>query len=242
MQSKWKSFREAYQLLIERHASVPAMGQVPAAGAELLANLAQASRGAESFQEAVQVALTTLRDQAGAVSAFLFARREASRDYRMYASAGRELDVRMNRLLHRATAANSYATFFYAQFDEQHRRLRYVNAGHNPPYLLRSQNGNQIEELATGGMIIGMFAQSSYEEASLDVRSGDVLMLFSDGVSEAHNPAEEEFGEERVKDVLRRNAHLPINEMAAQILAELKAWMADAPQHDDLTFVLMKAM
>jgi putative ABC transport system permease protein len=153
-----------------------------------------------------------------------------------------DLAGRMNRLLHRATAANSYATFFYAQFDEQRRRLRYVNAGHNPPFLLRYGNGAHIEELATGGMIIGMFAQSSYEEAALDVRAGDVLMLFSDGVTEAHNPSEDEFGEERVKDVLRRSAHLPINDMAAQILAELKTWMRDAPQHDDLTFVLMKVV
>ncbi len=153
-----------------------------------------------------------------------------------------DLAGRMNGLLHRATAASSYATFFYAQFDEQRRRLRYVNAGHNPPFLLRCGNGAHIEELATGGMIIGMFAQSSYDEAAVNVNAGDVLMLFSDGVTEAHNPSEDEFGEERVKDVLRRSAHLPINDMAAQILDELKTWMQDAPQHDDLTFVLMKVV
>jgi serine phosphatase RsbU (regulator of sigma subunit) len=151
-----------------------------------------------------------------------------------------QLATTMNRLLHRSTGVNSYATFFYAQFDEDRRQLRYVNAGHNPPFLLRNTSNPTIEELSAGGTIIGMFPQSSYEETTLDLASGDVLMLFSDGVSEANNPNEDEFGEERLKNVLCRTAHLPIKEMAAQILQELKNWMADAAQFDDLTFVLMK--
>jgi putative ABC transport system permease protein len=161
-----------------------------------------------------------------------------------------ELAAKMNRLLHRSTGSNSYATFFYAQIDEEKRELRYVNAGHNPPMLLRGPgwvsnhvpfvaSTANVEELATGGTIIGMFAQAAYEEALLELRPGDVLMLFSDGVSEAHNPAEEEFGEERLKELLRRAGHLPVNDMAAAVMGELKNWMLDAPQHDDLTFVLM---
>jgi sigma-B regulation protein RsbU (phosphoserine phosphatase) len=67
-----------------------------------------------------------------------------------------------------------------------------------------------------------------------------VLLAFSDGVTEAHNPQQEEFDEEPLKDLLRRAAVLPIQEMAAKILDELKVWMADAPQHDDLTFILMR--
>lgn len=154
-----------------------------------------------------------------------------------------EQTSKLNRLLHRSTAANSYATFFYAQVDEENRRLRYVNAGHNPPFLLRNGASEaSIEELAQGGMIIGMFAQSSYSEAEVQLHSGDVLILYSDGVTEAHNPSEEEFGDDRLKNLLRRAAHLPINEMAAHILEELKTWMADAAQYDDLTFVLMKVV
>jgi predicted permease len=155
-----------------------------------------------------------------------------------------DLAAKMNRLLHRSTGTSSYATFFYGQFDEQQRRLRYVNAGHNPPMLLRAvsspDEANPIEELAAGGTIIGMFAQSKYEESSVDLKSGDVLIAFSDGVTEAHNPVDDEFGDDRLKDVLRRYAHLPIAEMSSQILNELKTWMADAPQFDDLTFILMK--
>lgn len=152
-----------------------------------------------------------------------------------------DLASKMNRLLHRSTGVNSYATFFYAQFDEESRRLRYVNAGHNPPFLLRAAESS-IEELATGGMIIGMFAQASYQEASVQLAPGDVLLLFSDGVSEANDPQENEFGEERLKELLRRTAHLPVKEMAAAILQELKNWMADAAQFDDVTFVVMKVI
>jgi putative ABC transport system permease protein len=163
-----------------------------------------------------------------------------------------ELTSKLSHLLHRSTAANSYATFFYAQVDEERRVLRYVNAGHNPPFLLhRNGPASQslvpfvasaapIEELAQGGMIIGMFAQAHYEEAEVQLWPGDVLMAFSDGVTEAHDPNDEEFGEDRLKDLLRRTAHLEINEMSSRILQELKAWMADAAQYDDLTFVLMK--
>lgn len=151
-----------------------------------------------------------------------------------------QITTKLNKLLCASTGPNSYATFFYARFDEVTRCLRYVNGGHNPPFLLHNHNSGNIQELSTGGMIVGMFPFSQYEEGSVQLEPGDVLMLFTDGVSEAHNPQEEEFGEERLKDVLRRYGHLPAEEMSTAILADLREWMADAPQHDDLTFVLMK--
>jgi phosphoserine phosphatase RsbU/P len=149
-----------------------------------------------------------------------------------------ELAARMNRFLYRSTGSNSYATFFYAQIDEQTRELRYVNAGHNPPYLLRLAAG--IEELATGGTVIGMFPQAVYEEAKVDLQPGDVLVAFTDGVTEALSPGEEEFGEERLKELLRRVAHLPVEEMSAEISRELRKWIDNAAQYDDLTFIVMK--
>jgi phosphoserine phosphatase RsbU/P len=148
------------------------------------------------------------------------------------------LAAKMNQLLYRSTGPNSYATFFYAQLDEATRELRYVNAGHNPPYLVRRDGG--LEELSAGGLIIGLFPAARYEEASVRLHSGDVLIAFTDGVPEAHNPDDEEFGEERLKDLLRRTARLPVNEMASCILDELKDWMRGAPQFDDLTFILMQ--
>jgi putative ABC transport system permease protein len=151
------------------------------------------------------------------------------------------LAARLNRFLHRSTPANAYATFFYAQIDERKRQLRYVNAGHNPPYLLRYSTPDQlIEELPAGGTVIGLFPQSSYKEESLDLQAGDVLLAYTDGVTEALNPQDEEFGEERLKSLLRRSAHLPVAEMASMFTDELKNWIDNAAQYDDLTFILMK--
>jgi serine phosphatase RsbU (regulator of sigma subunit) len=154
-----------------------------------------------------------------------------------------ELAAKMNRFLYRSTRSNSYATFFYAQVDERSRQLRYVNAGHNPPYLLRFADHSpaEIEELSTGGTIIGMFPQANYEEATVNLRAGDVLVVFTDGVTEALNPREEEFGEERLRELLRRVAHLPVDEMSSRISQELRDWIDDAAQYDDLTFIVMKA-
>lgn len=162
---------------------------------------------------------------------------------RMVASEGvtslPQLAARVNRFLKTSTGSGSYATFFYAQLDEERRVLRYVNAGHNPPYLVRAVPA-EIEELKTGGMVIGLFPQAVYEEGSVELRQGDVLVAFTDGVTEALNPAEEEYGEERLQALLREVSHLPVDEISARIAAALKGWIHDAAQYDDLTFLVMK--
>ena len=152
------------------------------------------------------------------------------------------LVARMNECIYRSTPASKYATFFYAQLDGQ-RRLRYVNAGHNAPYLLRAgrrSTAGEIEELSTGGTVVGMFPEMEYEEATVALCPGDVLLAFTDGVPEAHNPEDEEFGEERLQQLLRQTAHLPANEISARLSDEMKGWIRDAEQYDDLTFIVMK--
>ncbi|MBL8229274.1 MAG: SpoIIE family protein phosphatase [Bryobacterales bacterium] len=154
-----------------------------------------------------------------------------------------QLAARMNRVLKRS-GTGSYATFFYAQLDEANQTLRYVNAGHNPPYLVRAMPADgaprEIEELKTGGMVIGLFPQAGYEEGSVQLRKGDVLVAFTDGVTEAMSPSEEEFGEERLQALLREIAPLPVAEIATRIAGEMRAWIRDAAQFDDLTFLVMK--
>jgi predicted permease len=152
-----------------------------------------------------------------------------------------QLAARMNHFLYRSTGSNSYATFFYARFDARNRELRYVNAGHNPPYLLRvGADDPSVEELPAGGTVIGLFPKAEYEESSVALNSGDLLAVFTDGVPEALNPADEEFGEERLKSLLRRNVHLPVEEISARLAQEMRNWIQDAAQYDDLTFVLLK--
>jgi predicted permease len=157
-----------------------------------------------------------------------------------------QLASRMNGFLHRCTQANSYATFFYAQLDENGTRLRYVNAGHNPPYLVRAASGDasgalpEIQELRAGGTVIGLFPQMLYEEAAVDLYAGDVLVMFTDGVTEALSVDGEEFGEARLQLLVREVASLPVQQISVRLADALRTWTQGAPQHDDLTFVLMK--
>jgi predicted permease len=160
------------------------------------------------------------------------------------------LAAKMNRFLYRSTPSNKYATFFYAQLDSSSRKLRYVNAGHNPPYLVRAgvegpagsvdYSRSEIQELSIGGAVVGMFPEMSYEEATIDLQPGDVLVAFTDGVTEAQGSNELEFGEERLQALLRQVVHLPVQEISARISAELRNWIKDAAQYDDLTFIVMK--
>jgi sigma-B regulation protein RsbU (phosphoserine phosphatase) len=165
---------------------------------------------------------------------------------RILASDGKaslpELAARINDFLYRTTPGNKYATFFYAQLDTERRQLRYVNAGHNPPLLVREggDGAREIRELTAGGAVVGMLPGLSYEEATIDLHPGDVLLAFTDGVSEAHDPGDEEFGEDRLKDVLRGAAHLPAAGIAATVSSALTDWIRDAEQFDDLTFIVMK--
>ena len=157
------------------------------------------------------------------------------------------LVARMNQFVHRSTPSSKYATFFYAQLDPKRRQLRYVNAGHNAPYLLRAGRPStadasveEIEQLSVGGTVVGMFPDMDYQEATVELCAGDVLLAFTDGVPEAHNPEDEEFGEERLQQLLRQTAHLPADEISARISAGMKNWIRDAEQYDDLTFIVMK--
>jgi predicted permease len=152
-----------------------------------------------------------------------------------------QLAARMNHFLYRSTGSSSYATFFYAEFDASTRELRYVNAGHNPPYLLRvGIDAPTVEELPAGGTVIGLFPKADYEESSVTLKSGDLLAVFTDGVPEALNPADEEFGEERLKALLGQIVHLPVDEISARLAQEMRNWIQEAAQYDDLTFLLLK--
>jgi sigma-B regulation protein RsbU (phosphoserine phosphatase) len=150
-----------------------------------------------------------------------------------------QLAARMNRFLHRSTGANGYATFFYAQLDGDGRRLRYVNAGHNPPYLVRrTPAGVGVTELSVGGTVLGLFPEAGYEDAEVSLCPGDLLVVFTDGVSEARNTADDEFGEERLKELLRQAVGSRAEDVSSVLAAAMRQWTAGAEQHDDLTFVV----
>jgi sigma-B regulation protein RsbU (phosphoserine phosphatase) len=180
----------------------------------------------------------------------------------------------MNELLYRSTARNSFASFFYAQFDERTRRLTYVNAGHNPPMLVRpggfdaddeegidggrlrpsfSAGGaglaTAVETLAerstvrflkTGGLVIGAMPSPSYEQEAVQLQPGDILVAYTDGVTEAFSVDGEEFGEDRLTEVVAASVHLSPGELAEAIVRAARDWSRDTPQHDDITLVVAR--
>jgi len=207
-----------------------------------------------------------------------------------------DLVASMNSLLFRSTGPNGYATFFYAQFDERSKCLTYVNAGHNPPILVRADAMNEagmsgrgleaegkgrsemvaiasssvvgiggnasgeqrgdhigqmsecgpseleerISPLVTGGMVIGLFEDCKYDQETIQLRSGDLIVAYTDGVTEATNWNAEEFSEARLRRVVAGSAHLPAEQLSEIIIRSVREWRANQEQHDDLTLVIMK--
>jgi sigma-B regulation protein RsbU (phosphoserine phosphatase) len=128
---------------------------------------------------------------------------------------------------------------FYADFDAENRRLTYVNAGHNPPYLLRAGTSD-LTALTTGGTIIGMFDECDYEWETIELASGDLLVAATDGLTDALNANQEEFGEARLKALLAEAADMPCERAKEHIVEQVRHWMAGASQHDDLTFIVLR--
>lgn len=152
------------------------------------------------------------------------------------------LMTNVNQLVYDATPSNRYATFFYGQYRRDARLFRYVNAGHNPPIVLRRiKNGNtHIIRLEAGGPVIGLFPNAPYQEGSLAMEPGDIFVGFTDGISEAMNQADEEWGEERLIPAVASYADRSAAEMIPSLMAEADRFVSGAPQHDDMTLVVMK--
>jgi len=145
---------------------------------------------------------------------------------------------RVNKLVHGYTEAGVFITFCYCILDTKTGDLTYVNAGHNPPCVLR--RGGQKEYLDRGGLIIGAVPGSTYEEGRLTMGSGDDLVLYTDGITEARNPSEEMFGEDRLEALLFECRHMTAREIEERVYTSVKDFAAGASQSDDLTMVVVK--
>ena len=144
----------------------------------------------------------------------------------------------VNKLLCRKTPANRFITLFLFQLDIEGRG-HCVGAGHNPAYLYRAASG-EVEELLSGGMPPGMFSFAAYEPTSLELGPGDVLLVCSDGLTEAENRASENFGEERVLRILKSLAPQGVEVLEKALLAELDRFTQGSMQSDDITFLLIE--
>ncbi len=133
-----------------------------------------------------------------------------------------------------------FTTAFLAEFDPAGRTLTYINAGHNAPILRRSSG--TIERLSNGGLPLGMWTDKSYESGDVTLQPGDWVVIFTDGVVEAENSRQEEYGEERLLNVLHGGATATPDELLRRVMSDLDAFVGQTPQHDDVTCMLVKAV
>ncbi len=147
---------------------------------------------------------------------------------------------KVNKVIYRTTAAEKFVTLFVAEMDTETRVLTYVNAGHNFPIL--TKNSGEQHLLEEGGLLVGAIEHTTYEKGSIQMEPGDVLAIYTDGVTETQNAAEEEFGEERLHTTLRDRSYLPPREIRDEVYREVLSFAGDQAQFDDLTLVVLKCM
>jgi serine phosphatase RsbU (regulator of sigma subunit) len=151
---------------------------------------------------------------------------------------------RVNDLLVKSTDPHMFATFFYGLLDARRASFTCTNAGHNPPILLRADG--TIEELTTGGLLLGMMGEQVYQQDTVELAPGEIIVLYTDGITEAVGPAADEddyeamFGEDALFEVLRRNRHLPAAGIKDAILEAVSTHTSGEAQSDDITLVVIR--
>jgi sigma-B regulation protein RsbU (phosphoserine phosphatase) len=146
---------------------------------------------------------------------------------------------KVNRLVYEASANNRYATFFFATYDPRTGELRYVNAGHNAPMLVRRVTGDVLR-LEAGGLVVGLLPFASYEAQSVPLQPGDLFIAYTDGISEAMTADDEEWGEERMLASVQASSCASATDVLDSIFAAADLFTSGAEQHDDMTLLIMK--
>jgi phosphoserine phosphatase RsbU/P len=143
----------------------------------------------------------------------------------------------VNRLVYELSAANRYATVFYCEYDPETRVLEYVNAGHNAPFLLRD---GTVQRLQTGGAAVGLFLDMNYESTRFPLQRGDLLLAFTDGITEALDVSGDEWGELRLLQAIENCVHLSGQQVIGRVFSFIESFTSGAPQYDDMTLVALK--
>jgi sigma-B regulation protein RsbU (phosphoserine phosphatase) len=174
----------------------------------------------------------------GAGAALLMASLQASLRALAHAEGPiKDLLFRINNLIFENTALDKFITFFYALLDTERRTLTYCNAGHNPPLWIR--NSGEIRQLEKGGLILGMMANVPFETDTITLESGDRLVLYTDGISEAVNSSGDEFGMERIEQATAQSADVSARDLVDALIEGVKQFRGDAYQNDDMTLVVV---
>jgi sigma-B regulation protein RsbU (phosphoserine phosphatase) len=147
----------------------------------------------------------------------------------------------VNRFVYGSSPTNIFATLFYAEYEPAKRLLHYVNAGHNPPLVLRPKNGScEIFQLPTTGIPLGISADSQFASAALQFEIDDVLVAYTDGITEAENRQQEPWGQQGLEALLKSCSRKGPKEIINAILEQVSAFANGQPQHDDITLLVMR--
>jgi phosphoserine phosphatase RsbU/P len=147
------------------------------------------------------------------------------------------LMARLNQVMKENAPPNKYITVFYAELDTSSNSLEYVNAGHNPPIFLSNDKTSFLEAC---GPVIGILPQAHFESKRLSIESNDMVILYTDGVTECRNPEDEEFGEDGVIQFLKKNSNSTMEDLAGMLENHIREFTHNAPPLDDSTLVLLK--
>jgi sigma-B regulation protein RsbU (phosphoserine phosphatase) len=147
--------------------------------------------------------------------------------------------AKMNSFLYKDTESHKFVTLFYGVLDIEKKTFTYTNAGHNPQLLYRPQNKKE-EMLTAGGIMVGMMAEASFEKNSVILDNEAVIVLYTDGVTDAINQNEEFFGEERLFQLVKENCSLSAQELIDKIYRGITDFSVGAPQFDDITLIVLK--
>ena len=185
----------------------------------------------------VAVALGDVCGKGPAAALLMCTLRSALRAHLEYDLPLDQVIARVNRSLVRDTPTGRFTTLFFAILEPKSGELSFVNAGHNPPMLVDAARG-RVEELQIGGPLLGAFAELDFQVGRILLEPGQVLVIFSDGVTEARNSDEEEFGEERFRQLLLEHAH-DLDGLLARVFGAVDAFSGSEPQTDDLTLLAL---
>ena len=146
----------------------------------------------------------------------------------------------VNRLVYESSPTHFFASLFYAEYEPSTRVLRYVNAGHNPPIVVRQQNDScEMYDLKSGGIPVGIFANSQFSTTAFQLETGDVLVAYTDGITDAEDSHGELWGQQRLENLLRSCSRETPEQIIKRILDEVSAFTNGQPQRDDVTLVVM---
>ncbi len=147
--------------------------------------------------------------------------------------------ARLNQLLYANTSAEKYATFFFGLYNEQTRQLNYTNAGHLPPMMIHNDGYTFLDPT---GSVVGAFPSLRYEQQTVPLGEGDILVAYTDGITEPENDYGEDYGADRLAETVMLHRHTEPKEMVARVLESVRSWSSSDEQADDMTLMIVRGI